>query len=452
VSQTLNFCINNSMSNLFRGDVSRRQLLTGAGLGIVSATAIASLPESATAQQPAQPAQPTPRGGELPPQIQFPPIQAATEQETEGPPTALPRERRLGFAIVGLGRLSLEEIMPAFSECKLAKPVALVSGDRAKAAQVAQQYSIKPENIYSYQNYDNLRNNPDVDVIYIVLPNSMHAEYTVRGAQAGKHILCEKPMANTVEECQQMIAACKQANRKLMIAYRCQYEPHHRAMIQMIRNQELGAVKLIQADNGQNEGGDLNQWRLKKSLAGGGSLPDVGIYCLNATRYLTGEEPIEISANLFSTPNDPRFREVEESVTFQLQYPSGVLAICSTSYGYHRASRFRVFGSDAWGQLDPAFTYNGLQMEIGRKSANNSMAENITQVRMREKNQFALELDHMADCVIHDRTPHTPGEEGLQDQKLMALIYQAAQTRQTITLPRVSGLDTTRGPVPRTLK
>ena len=440
------------MSNLFQGDVSRRQLLTNAGLGIVSATAIGGLSDVAIAQQPQQSSPPTPRGGEPPPQIQLPPIQAPTEQETGGPPTALPRERRLGFAIVGLGHLTLEEIMPAFGECKLAKPVALVSGDRAKAEQVAQQYSIKPQSIYNYQTYDNLRNNPDVDVIYIVLPNSMHAEYVVRGAQAGKHILCEKPMATTAEECQQMIATCKQAQRKLMIAYRCQYEPHHRAMIQMIRSKEFGTLKLIQADNGQNQGGDLKQWRLKKVLAGGGALPDVGLYCLNATRYLTGEEPIAISANLFSTPNDPRFHEVEESLTFQLQYPSGVLAICSTSYGFHRSRRFRVFGSDGWGQLDPAFDYNGLQMEIGRKSSTNSTAENVTQVRMSEKNQFALEMDHIADCVIHDRVPHTPGEEGLQDQKLMGLIYQAAQTRQTITLPPVSGLDITRGPAPRLLK
>lgn len=438
------------MSNLFRGEVSRRQLFMGAGLGIVSATAIANRSASAAAQPPESPSQPPARGGELPPSIQFPPIQAETERQTGGPPTALPRERRLGFAIVGLGRLALEEIMSAFGECKFARPVALVSGDRAKADKVAQQYGIKPENIYNYQNYDNLRNNPDVDVIYIVLPNSMHAEYTVRGAQAGKHILCEKPMANTVEECQQMINAYKQANRKLMIAYRCQYEPHHRAVTQMIRSKELGSLKLIQADNGQNQGSDMSQWRLKKSLAGGGSLPDVGIYCLNATRYLTGEEPIAITANLFTTPNDPRFREVEETVTFQLQYPSGVLAICSTSYGFHRASRFRVFGSDAWAQLDPAFEYRGLQMMIGRKSTSNPMVENMTEVRMREKNQFALEMDHMADCVIHDRVPHTPGEEGLQDQKLMALIYQAAHTRQTVTLPAASGLDITRGPAPRT--
>ncbi|MDZ8221813.1 Gfo/Idh/MocA family oxidoreductase [Nostoc sp. ChiVER01] len=437
------------MPEFFKGKFFRRQILTTAGLGAISAAALGSMDEEVAAQEPT--VQATPRGGELPPQIQFPPISEKTEVDTGGPPTALPPERRLGFAIVGLGRLALEEIMPAFAECKLAKPTALVSSDAAKANQVAQQYGIKPQNVYNYQNYDNLRNNPDVDVIYIVLPNSMHREYTVRGAKAGKHILCEKPMATTVEDCQQMIDACKQANRKLMIAYRCQYEPHHRAMIGMIRSKELGTVKVIQADNGQNQGGDLNQWRLKRALAGGGSLPDVGIYCLNATRYLTGEEPIAISAQIFSTPGDPRFKEVEESVTFQLRFPSGILGICSTSYGFHEGRRFRVFGSDAWGQLDPAFSYNGLRMMVSRKLPTNSMAENISEVRIGEKNQFALEIDHMADCVIQNKQPHTPGEEGLQDQKLIALIYEAAQTGKTIALPRVSGLDTTRGPVPRKL-
>ncbi|MEH2435352.1 MAG: Gfo/Idh/MocA family oxidoreductase [Nostoc sp.] len=438
------------MPKLFKREFSRRQILTTAGLGAISAAAIGNMGEEVAAQEPT--VQATPRGGELPPQIQFPPISEKTEVDTGGPPTALPPERRLGFAIVGLGRLALEEIMPAFAECKLAKPTALVSSDAGKANQVAQQYGIKPQNVYNYQNYDNLRNNPDVDVIYIVLPNSMHREYTVRGAKAGKHILCEKPMATTVEDCQQMVDACKQANRKLMIAYRCQYEPHHRAMIQMIRSKELGTVKVIQADNGQNQGGDLNQWRLKRALAGGGALPDVGIYCLNATRYLTGEEPIAISAQIFTTPGDPRFKEVEESVTFQLRFPSGILGICSTSYGFHEGRRFRVFGSDAWGQLDPAFSYNGLRMMVSRKSPTNSMAENISEVRIGEKNQFALEIDHMADCVIQNKQPHTPGEEGLQDQKLMALIYEAAQTGKTIALPRVSGLDTTRGPAPRMLK
>ena len=433
------------MFNLLAKKFSRRKLLTTTGLGLVTASGIALETDSVSAQQSAT------KGGELPPQIKIPPDQAPTETDSGGPPTALPPSKRLGFAIVGLGRLALEEIMPAFAMCKLAKPTALVSGDAAKANQIAQQYAINPKNIYNYQNYDTIRNNPDVDIIYIVLPNSMHLEYTVRGAKAGKHILCEKPMATSPAECQQMIDACKQANRKLMIAYRCQYDPYHRAAIRMLRNKELGTVKVIQADNGQNQSNELSQWRLKRALAGGGCLPDVGIYCLNATRYLTGEEPIEISAQMFTTPGDPRFKEVEESVTFQLRYPSGVLALCSTSYGYHNARRFRIFGSDAWAQLDPAFAYNGLRMTVSRKSSNNSMAESVSDIRMSEKSQFALEMDHMADCVIHNKPPHTPGEEGLQDHKLMAAIYEAAHTGKTITFPPVSGLDVTRGPIPRKL-
>jgi len=431
------------MFDLFAKKFSRRKLLTTTGLGLVTASGIALETDSVSAQQP------TTKGEDLPPQIKFSPDQSpTTETDSGGPPTALPPSKRLGFAIVGLGRLALEEIMPAFAMCKLAKPTALVSGDAAKANQIAQQYGINPKNIYNYQNYDTIRNNPDVDIIYIVLPNSMHLEYTVRGAKAGKHILCEKPMATSVAECQQMIDACKQANRKLMIAYRCQYDPYHRAAIRMVRNKDLGKVKVIQADNGQNQSNDLSQWRLKKALAGGGCLPDVGIYCLNATRYLTGEEPIEISARMFTTPGDPRFKEVEESVTFQIRYPSGILAICSTSYGYHEARRFRIFGSDAWAQLDAAFSYNGLRMTVSRKSPSNNMAENVIDIRMSEKSQFALEIDHMADCVIHNKQPHTPGEEGLQDQRLIAAIYETAHTGKTITFPPVSGLDVTRGPAP----
>ncbi len=436
------------MSQLPKGEFSRRKLMTVAGLGLASATGIGALNGSAVAQTPNQS---SPKGGELPSPINFPPDMAPTEQDTGGPPTALNPDRRLGFAIVGLGRLALEEILPAFAECKLSKATALVSGDAKKANQVAGQYGIKPENIYNYQNYDNLRNNPDVDIIYIVLPNSMHLEYTVRGAKAGKHILSEKPMATSAADCQKMIDACKQANRKLMIAYRCQYDPYHRAMMQMVRSKELGVVKVIQADNGQHQD-RLNQWRLKRALAGGGALPDVGIYCLNTARFVTGEEPVEISARQYSTPGDPRFKEVEESVVFQMRFPSGILVSCSTSYGYHEARRYRVFGSDAWAQLDPAFSYTGLRMMMARKSPTNSMAENITEVRLSPKNQFALEMDHMADCVIHNKQPYTPGEEGLQDQKLIELIYESAQTGKVITLPLVSGLDVTRGSAPRMLK
>lgn len=183
------------MSELSPKEFTRRKFLTTASQGLVAATAINGLTAQAASAQQAVP-------GQQP--IPLPPFQADTEREPKVAPTALPPDKRLGYAIVGLGRLSLEEILPAFAESKMSKPVALVSGSANKAAQVAQQYGINPKNIYNYQNYDRLRDNPDVDIIYIVLPNNMHLEYTVRGAKAGKHILCEKPMANSVKDCQTM--------------------------------------------------------------------------------------------------------------------------------------------------------------------------------------------------------------------------------------------------------
>lgn len=197
-------------------------------------------------------------------------------------PSPLPRDQRVGYALVGLGHLTLEELLPAFGECKKSKPVALVSGSPDKLRKVAQQYGIKPESCYSYEQYDRLRDT-EVQIIYIVLPNSMHAEYTIRGAQAGKHILCEKPMANSVQECQAMIDACKRADRKLMIAYRIQYEPNNRMIRDMVRSKQFGNPKFIEAFNCQSSA-NPQHWRHIKALAGGGALPDIGLYCLNTIR------------------------------------------------------------------------------------------------------------------------------------------------------------------------
>src|ERR1700761_3924450 len=172
--------------------------------------------------------------------VKLPTLFAPTERESSEMPAPLPWDKRVGFAIVGLGRLALDQILPAFAQSKLCKPVALVSGDAAKAGKVAAQYNVDAKGIYDYQSYDRLRDNPAVDVVYIVLPNGMHAEYTVRAAHAGKHVLCEKPMANNVAEAQQMIDACKSANKQLMIAYRMQYEPYNRELIRMARAGELG--------------------------------------------------------------------------------------------------------------------------------------------------------------------------------------------------------------------
>ncbi|NMF65857.1 Gfo/Idh/MocA family protein [Brasilonema octagenarum] len=340
---------------------------------------------------------------------------------------SLPPEKKLGWAIVGLGEFATKQIMPSFAECKKSKLVALVSGDRAKAEKYAQQYSVNPKNIYNYQNYDSIRNNPEVDIIYIILPNALHAEYSIRGVQAGKHIMCEKPMAITVAECQAMIEAAKKANRKLMIAYRAQYEPYNLATIQLAQSGKLGKLKLITSDHGRNLNPKEPQdrWRAQKKLAGGGSLYDIGIYSLQAARYITGEEPVAISAMIYSTPNDPRFREVEENVNFVLRFPSGVLANCSSSYGYSNTKRIQVFGSDAVLELDPATDYYKHRLILKSKNGNQEQ-------KIEDKNQFALEIDHLSESIIQNKQPKTPGEEGLQDVKLMQLIYEAARTGKTI--------------------
>jgi predicted dehydrogenase len=379
------------MSNGFEQDVTRRRFLKSAGQGLLAVNAAGVLVGSAGAQQ-----VPDPPG------------------------------KKVGWAIVGLGQLSINQILPAFAKCERSKVVALVSGHPDKAARLAGRYGVNPASVYNYENYDSIKDNREVDVIYIVLPNGMHAEYTVPGHQAGKHVLCEKPMANNPDDCQRMIDAARKANRKLMVAYRCRYEPVNQAMIKMARDQELGPIKVIVADHGFNIG-DPAQWRLNKTLAGGGSLMDIGIYSLQATRYVTGEEPVEVSAMVYSTPGDVRFKEVEESINFQLRFPSGVLANCTSSYGYSGQNRYRVIATKGWFELEPATSYTGLRMRVRR-------GDGLEERDVPQRDHFASEMDHMSECVMADKPPLTPGEEGWRDLKVMMAIYEAAKTGRTVRI------------------
>jgi predicted dehydrogenase len=372
--------------------VSRRHFMQGTAASVLASSAIAQL-ASAQAQAPA-----------------------------EG--------KKIGYALVGLGNLTIRQILPALKVAKHSKAVALVSGDPAKAKKLAGEFGIdESKGIYNYQNYDTLKDNPDVDVIYVCLPNGMHAEYTIRGAQAGKHILCEKPMANTVAECQQMINACKTAKRKLMIAYRLHYEPVNLAAVKMCRDNIMGPPRMINAEAGFNmnvQDPKNLPWRLNKKLAGGGAMLDIGIYALNAARYLSGEEPIELNAMSYTPPNDPRFVDVEDAITWQMKFPSGVLANCSTSYS-HGANRFRVVGVDGYIESEPFLSYGGLSLRKVIKGKPEPVA--IEQV-----NHFAAEFDHMSQCVMADKEPLTTGEEGLKDMKVIEAIYEAIKTQKTVRL------------------
>ncbi|KPC50715.1 Gfo/Idh/MocA family protein [Amantichitinum ursilacus] len=374
--------------------------------------------------------------------VTLPPLNAPTEQQEKPQDPSAPPARRVGFAIVGLGHLSLNQILPAFGKSKYAYPAALVSGDPVKARKIAAQYGIDAASIYNYQNYDELAHNPRVDVVYVVLPNSMHREFTVRAAKAGKHVLCEKPMATSVADCEAMIAACAQAGRKLMIGYRSQYEPHSRALVKLLKQNKLGELREFISANSQNEG-DPTQWRLKKAMAGGGPLPDVGIYSINQIRFLTGLEPEEVFATTYAPSGDPRFTEVEASIQYTLRFPGGLSAACSSAYNSHKSQFFRVQGSTGWAEMSPAFAYNGLKLRTNQVMDGNEVTQ---EPAIAEKDQFALELDHMAQCVLQNLTPHTPGEEGLRDQQIIEALYESARTHRPVKVPPVKG--PLRGPEP----
>jgi predicted dehydrogenase len=374
-----------------------------------------------------------------------PPFVAVSEKRAppEAPPLA--PDRRVGFAVVGLGRLALEEIIPALGLCKLAKLTALMTGDLAKGRRVGEQYGVSPDAVFAYDDWKGLAARTDVQVVYIVTPNGLHLEQVTQVAGIGKHVLCEKPMANNSAEAQQMIDACSKAGVKLMIAYRSQYEPHNLEVTRMVRSGEFGALKLIEAHNGQVQD-TASQWRHDKALAGGGALPDIGIYCLSFARFVTGEEPEEVFAWSWSTPGDARFKDVEENVVWQMRFPSGVVARLACAYGAHEARPARLYFEKAVVQLEPGFAYKGLRLKVIHRSPEREDVEVTEERVMGDKNQFAAEIDHMAECVITGRRPRTPGEEGLQDHRIMEAIYKSAADNRPVKLERSVEQDRFRGP------
>jgi predicted dehydrogenase len=327
-------------------------------------------------------------------------------------------ERKIGYAVIGLGRIA-GHFMPGVLATTNSRITGLVSGHRDKADRIAAHYDVPANSIYSYDNFDEIAHNPAIDAVYVALPNSMHAEYTIRAAKAGKHVLCEKPMSVSVTEAEAMIAACKAANVKLMIAYRCHYEPTNLRAIELIRSGALGQVQAIESANGFNI--SPGEWRLSKKLAGGGPLFDVGIYSLNACRYLTGEEPAQFSAYSSVIDHDGRFNEVEENVAWTMRFPSGIVASCNTTYGASMNGFYRVHGSKGWLDANPAFIYDGLHLR-GELSGTQLDEPNPA----RDPSHFTLQAEHFSHCIQNNLEPKTPGEEGLRDMQYITEIYRSA--------------------------
>lgn len=334
--------------------------------------------------------------------------------------TAQDQERQLGFALVGLGLLSTNQIAPAFARTTHCRLTGIVTGKAETAERWKAQYGLPDRSVYDYATMERMADNPDIDVVYVVTPNALHAEHTIAAARAGKHVLCEKPMEVSTERCEQMIAACRSARRQLAIAYRCQFEPHHLECVRLARQGVLGAVRLIDAGFGIAVG-DPSQWRMNRSLAGGGPLMDVGIYALQAARMLTGEEPVTLSA-LETKTDRVKFRDVEESMTFQLTFPGGVIANCSTTYKVAGINYFTAFAERGSFGMAPAFNYAGFR---GWRSDG-------APLRFDEVDTFAAEMDDFARCIIENRPTKVPGEEGLRDVRLMTAIYESARTGRVV--------------------
>ncbi len=326
--------------------------------------------------------------------------------------------RKTGYAIIGLGRIA-DEFMRGVQLTTNSSITGLVSGHRDKADRIAAQYGVPAGSIYNYENFDEIVRNPAIDAVYVALPNSMHAEYTIRAARAGKHVLCEKPMCTSVDDADAMIDECKKANVKLMIAYRGYYEPTNLRAVQLIRDGALGQVQAIQSALGFNI--VAGEWRLNKKLAGGGPLYDVGIYCLNACRCLTGEEPSQIAAFASTIDRDGRFDEVEENVTWNMKFPSGIMANCATSYGADTAGYFKVYGSKGWLQVDQAFAREGLHLRAELQGARLDEPNPA-----RDPSHFQAEAEHFSHCVQNGLEPKSPGEEGLRDMQCIDQIYRSA--------------------------
>lgn len=330
--------------------------------------------------------------------------------------------KKLNIALCGLGRYAgyLASGLEASQYCRLA---GIVTGTPTKAEDWSKRYGIPKKNIYNYQNFDEIANNKDIDLVYVVLPNSMHKEFTIRTAKAGKHVIVEKPMAITVADCQAMIDACKKAGVQMAIGYRLHYEPYNLELKRLGQEKVFGQVRLIEASLGYKTG-DPNEWRLKKAMAGGGPLMNVGIYCVQSNRYVLGEEPLSVTAQFGPVTDKKLFSEVEASITWQLVFPSGAFGNCTSTYNCG-IDRFFASADEGTFELSPGISYGPFK---GKTSKG--------ELHFPDINQQATQCDEIAKVLLANKKlpNHITGEEGLKDVRILQAIYEAARTGKKVLL------------------
>ncbi len=328
------------------------------------------------------------------------------------------KQQKMGIALVGLGQYSTNQLAPALQETENCYLAGIVTGTPSKAEAWKEKYDIPEGNIYNYENFDEIVNNEDIDIVYVVLPISMHEEYTIRAARAKKHVICEKPMAMNAEEAQRMVDACAENGVQLAIGYRLHFEPFNQRVMELGQQQVFGPVKSIKASNGSDmTSGNLDVWRLDKERAGGGPLMDLGIYCVQGAIYTMGKPPVAVTAEFGEVENPIYFREVEESISWQMEFDDGVVAECESSYADEdEQSSLSAEAENGWWKVDPAYAYDGKKGETSEGDMN--LPNVFEQVR---------QMDGQAESFRKNEQSRVPGEMGVRDMKVLMAIYESAR-------------------------
>jgi predicted dehydrogenase len=333
---------------------------------------------------------------------------------------------KVRYAVVGLGHIAQAAVLPAFAHATRNSELgALVSDDPIKLKKLGHKYGVPGAR---YADFEDLLVSEEIDAVYIALPNNLHREYTLRAASVGAHVLCEKPMAVTEKECVDMIAACRDASVKLMIAYRLHFEAANLQAMEIAESGQIGEARLFNSVFTMNvKEGNV---RLKRSL-GGGTLYDIGVYCINAARYLFLSEPVEVSAVSVSG-REARFREVDEMTAAVLRFPGDRLATFVTSFGAASVGQYQIVGTEGDLRVDPAYAYAG---ELKHTLTGKSGKPRVKTFPKRD--QFAPELLYFSECIMDGRSPEPSGEEGLADVRIVEALYRSADLGRPVAVEPV---------------
>jgi predicted dehydrogenase len=328
--------------------------------------------------------------------------------------------KKLRIALCGLGSYATNQLLPGIQKSQMCELVGIVTGSPTKKEIWKTKYNLLEKDCYNYDNFDEIKNNPDIDAVYIVLPNSMHAPFSIKTAKAGKHVICEKPMSMNVKEAKEMIAVCKANNVSLSIGYRLHYEPFTNEVMRLAKDQDFGKIKFVDTKFAWRNR-DLKAWRMNFPLSGGGAFMDVGIYCINASRYATGEEPISVTAQAYKTEPEV-YRDIEETYQWELTFPSGAVARGMSSYAFN-AHKLAVHYEKGNLEMQPAYDYGPIKGIVNDKPMN-----------FPHTHHQQLMLDGIAETILNGKPQLIAGEEGLKDQIIMEAIVKAVKTGKKVDI------------------